>query len=199
MHIPCSQNEVCFFIPLRVHMGLYSHLPHCSGEKELSGIQSHQTSWMAIRPSTGVESVIYRGWSMVPDVDHSNCCCKQESPNCHTLAPAHCWDHDDHHEMRTACVFFSVVQRAESPIFNYYISILNTSNCKQKNGVVLSNIRVIWCFMSWGHQSFCSPTDSTSPLWFVTTWGPGQQRQQHEYQPREGRQNPQMSWKHCGA
>lgn len=60
MHIPCSQNEVCFFIPLRVHMGLYSHLPHCSGENELSGIQSHQTSWMAIRPSTGVESVIYR-------------------------------------------------------------------------------------------------------------------------------------------
>ena len=59
-HIPCSQNQVCFFIPLRVHMGLYSHLPHCSGEKELSGIQSHQTSWMAIRPSTGVESVIYR-------------------------------------------------------------------------------------------------------------------------------------------
>lgn len=89
------------------------------------------------------------GWSMVPDVDHSNCCCKQESPNCHTLVPAHCWDHDDHHEMRTACVFF------------------------------------FSCSARWAINHFAAPQWDNS--------GPGQQRQQHEYQPREGKSPPQMS------
>lgn len=61
------------------------------------------------------------GWSMVPDVDHGNCC-KQERPNCHTLAPAHCWDHDDHHEMRTACVFFQLFSSL-NPQFSTSISL----------------------------------------------------------------------------
>lgn len=133
-HIPCSQNQVCFFIPLRVHMGLNSHLPHCSGENELSGIQSHQTSWMAIRPSTGVESVIYRvgQWCLmlITAIAVVNKKVLIVIPWClHTAETTMM--------IITKCellvFFFSVVQLAESPIFNYYIIILNTSNCKQKN------------------------------------------------------------------